>query len=178
MQFFLKNLTNLRILVGHQSTELGVNSSDEQDSPVNALANHLTVSEDLEDSDMKATKNHNLCPLPQKENMILSSRSRLTPISVSSIDCVKILILCILIPTWHLSVDSISLSFMVINQLSLGLATYGTVARGLSQNLLDNDHTRIKSYETKFIGHVFPGETLKVKVWIDGDKRYFEVETV
>lgn len=58
------------------------------------------------------------------------------------------------------------------------MATYGTVARGLSQNLLGNDHTKIKSYETKFVGHVFPGETLKVKVWNDGDKRYFEVETV
>ena len=135
-------------------------------------------SKDLEDSDMKVTKNHTLYLLLPKEIMILSFRSRLTPISASSIDYVKILILCILIPIWHLSVDSISLSFMVKNQLFLGLATYGTVARGLSQNLLDNDHTRIKSYETKFIGHVFPGETLKVKVWNDGDKRYFEVETV
>jgi acyl dehydratase len=68
---------------------------------------------------------------------------------------------------------------MVPSFIYSGLATYGTVARGLSQALLDNDHTRIKSYETKFVGHVFPGETLKVKVWNTGaDQRYFEVETV
>ena len=54
-----------------------------------------------------------------------------------------------------------------------GLATYGTVARGLSQNLLGNDHTQIKSIESKFVGHVFPGESLKVSVWKEGDKRYF-----
>lgn len=59
-----------------------------------------------------------------------------------------------------------------------GLATYGTVARGLSQSLLGNDHTQIKSIESKFVGHVFPGETLKTSVWNDGDKRYFEVEVI
>ena len=58
------------------------------------------------------------------------------------------------------------------------MATYGTVARGLSQNLLGNDHTQIKSIESKFVGHVFPGESLKLKVWKDGEKRYFEAETV
>ena len=52
------------------------------------------------------------------------------------------------------------------------------MARGLSQNLLGNDHTQIKSIESKFVGHVFPGETLKASVWNEGDKRYFEVETV
>ena len=28
------------------------------------------------------------------------------------------------------------------------------------------------------MGHVFPGESLKLKVWKDGEKRYFEAETV
>lgn len=50
--------------------------------------------------------------------------------------------------------------------------------RGLSQNLLGNDHTAIQSVGVKFVGHVFPGETLKVKVWKNGNKRYFEAETV
>jgi acyl dehydratase len=52
------------------------------------------------------------------------------------------------------------------------------VARVLSQNLLGNDHTAIKSIEAKFVGHVFPGETLKVSVWKDGEKRFFEAEVV
>ena len=52
------------------------------------------------------------------------------------------------------------------------------MARGLSQALLGNDHTQIKSIESKFVGHVFPGESLKVKVWNEGNKRYFAAETV
>ena len=30
----------------------------------------------------------------------------------------------------------------------------------------------------KFIGHVFPGETLSIKVWNDGNKKYFAAEVV
>lgn len=33
------------------------------------------------------------------------------------------------------------------------------------QGLLKNDQTRVKSYFSRFIGHVFPGETLVVSVW-------------
>jgi len=45
------------------------------------------------------------------------------------------------------------------------MATYGTVARNLVQNLLNNDPEALQSYEVKLIGHVFPGESLEIKVW-------------
>lgn len=46
-----------------------------------------------------------------------------------------------------------------------GLATYGTVARVVVQELLNNDPTRLKAIQTRFVGHVFPGETLDISVW-------------
>jgi len=50
------------------------------------------------------------------------------------------------------------------------------VAKSLIQNLLKNNSTLLQSYQVKFVGHVFPGEKLNIKVWAEGNKRYFEVE--
>lgn len=60
-----------------------------------------------------------------------------------------------------------------------GLATHGTVVRAITQNLLGNDPERIKSVEVRFTGHVFPGESLEIKLWkVEGNKYYYEVEVV
>ena len=46
-----------------------------------------------------------------------------------------------------------------------GLCTYGMVCKSVVDNFLDGDVTRVGSFGTKFAGVVFPGETLRVRVW-------------
>ena len=43
------------------------------------------------------------------------------------------------------------------------------VAKGLVDTLLDGDVTRMRAFEVRFAGMVFPGETLRTSVWRDGD---------
>eukprot|EP00919_Chromeraceae_sp_WS-2016_P071217 GHVR01168686.1.p1 GENE.GHVR01168686.1~~GHVR01168686.1.p1 ORF type:complete len:117 (+),score=7.54 GHVR01168686.1:59-409(+) len=43
-----------------------------------------------------------------------------------------------------------------------GLGSYGIVARAITQQFLDNDPEKITSYHARFLGHVFPGESLKI----------------
>jgi acyl dehydratase len=58
------------------------------------------------------------------------------------------------------------------------LASYGTVARSIVQNLLNNDGEKLQSIEVRFTGHVFPGENLEIKVWKEQNKLFFEAEVV
>ena len=46
-----------------------------------------------------------------------------------------------------------------------GLCTYGMVCKAVVDSMLDGDVTRVASFATKFAGVVFPGETLRVRVW-------------
>ena len=57
-----------------------------------------------------------------------------------------------------------------------GLCTYGMTCKALTDAVLDADTTRIGSYGARFAGVVFPGETLRAKVWKDG-ARYVGVVT-
>ena len=41
--------------------------------------------------------------------------------------------------------------------------------KALVDELLDGDATAVGSYGARFAGVVFPGETLRVSVWKDGD---------
>jgi acyl dehydratase len=50
-----------------------------------------------------------------------------------------------------------------------GLCTYGMTAKAMTDLLLDGDTSRIGSYGARFAGVVFPGETLKVNIWKNGD---------
>jgi acyl dehydratase len=50
-----------------------------------------------------------------------------------------------------------------------GLCTYGMTAKAMTDLLLDGDTSRIGSYGARFAGVVFPGETLKVSIWKNGD---------
>jgi acyl dehydratase len=50
-----------------------------------------------------------------------------------------------------------------------GLCTYGMTAKAMTDLLLDGDTSRVAGYGARFAGVVFPGETLKVNVWTDGD---------
>ena len=46
-----------------------------------------------------------------------------------------------------------------------GLCTYGIVAKAAVDTMLDADPTRLKGYTARFAGVVFPGETLRIRIW-------------
>ena len=50
-----------------------------------------------------------------------------------------------------------------------GLCSYGIVLRTLTDTLLDGDSTRVGGFGVKFAGVVFPGETIRIRGWRDGD---------
>ena len=51
-----------------------------------------------------------------------------------------------------------------------GLCTYGIVCKSATDAVLDGDATRVKGFRARFAGVVFPGETLRVQIWRDGDR--------
>ncbi|MFI6056784.1 MaoC/PaaZ C-terminal domain-containing protein [Streptomyces sp. NPDC051286] len=51
-----------------------------------------------------------------------------------------------------------------------GLCTYGMTLKAVADTLLDGDVARIGAYRTRFAGVVFPGETLRIRMWA-GDGR-------
>ncbi|MFE9863171.1 MaoC/PaaZ C-terminal domain-containing protein [Streptomyces sp. NPDC005506] len=51
-----------------------------------------------------------------------------------------------------------------------GLCTYGMTLKAVADTLLGGDVARIRSYRTRFAGVVFPGETLRIRMWT-GDGR-------
>lgn len=50
-----------------------------------------------------------------------------------------------------------------------GLCTYGMTCKAMVDTLLDGDTARVASYGARFAGVVFPGETLKARIWKEGD---------
>lgn len=46
-----------------------------------------------------------------------------------------------------------------------GLCTYGITLKAVVDTLLDGDVSRVRSYTTRFAGVVFPGETLRIRMW-------------
>lgn len=55
-----------------------------------------------------------------------------------------------------------------------GLCTYGITCRAVLQAYCDFDPARIKSHQVRFSSPVFPGETIAVDLWRDGDVVSFE----
>lgn len=55
-----------------------------------------------------------------------------------------------------------------------GLCTYGITCRAVLQEYADFDPARIKSHQVRFSSPVFPGETIAVDLWRDGDVVSFE----
>ena len=51
-----------------------------------------------------------------------------------------------------------------------GLCTYGIVARVVTDAFLSSDPARVSSFGAKFAGVVFPGETLRTRVWQESDR--------
>ncbi|WP_030825756.1 MaoC/PaaZ C-terminal domain-containing protein [Streptomyces hygroscopicus] len=48
-----------------------------------------------------------------------------------------------------------------------GLCSYGMVLKAVVDTVLDGDVARVRSYTTRFAGVVYPGETLRVRMWRD-----------
>lgn len=46
-----------------------------------------------------------------------------------------------------------------------GLCTYGIVAKAVVDHALEADPTRLRRHRARFTGHVFPGETLRTRIW-------------
>ena len=46
-----------------------------------------------------------------------------------------------------------------------GLCTYGVTLKAVVDTLLDGDVGRVRSYATRFAGVVYPGETLRIRMW-------------
>ncbi|WP_424860927.1 MaoC/PaaZ C-terminal domain-containing protein [Streptomyces sp. MMS24-I29] len=59
-----------------------------------------------------------------------------------------------------------------------GLCTYGMTLKAVTDTVLGGDVTRIRSYRTRFAGIVFPGETLRIRMWTGEDHVRAEVSAV
>ncbi|GAQ53002.1 MaoC/PaaZ C-terminal domain-containing protein [Streptomyces acidiscabies] len=46
-----------------------------------------------------------------------------------------------------------------------GLCTYGMTLKAVVDAVLDGDVSQVRSYDTRFAGVVYPGETLRVRMW-------------
>jgi len=51
-----------------------------------------------------------------------------------------------------------------------GLCTYGVVCKAVVDALLDGRADRVRGYAARFTGVVYPGETLRTRVWRDDDR--------
>jgi acyl dehydratase len=50
-----------------------------------------------------------------------------------------------------------------------GLCTYGITLKAVVDTLLGGDAGRVRAYATRFAGVVYPGETLRIRMWDRGD---------
>jgi acyl dehydratase len=58
-----------------------------------------------------------------------------------------------------------------------GLCTYGFTGRALLHTLCGSDPARFSSMEGRFSKPVFPGDSLTVKMWVEGSQAVFQTET-
>lgn len=58
-----------------------------------------------------------------------------------------------------------------------GLCSYGVTARAIYEQYHKEDAGLLKQISARFTSHVFPGETLVVEMWKDGNKIVFNTKT-
>lgn len=58
-----------------------------------------------------------------------------------------------------------------------GLCTYGISAKQIVQKFAGGDHTALKNIRCRFTSHVFPGETLEFKFWVNGNVVTYSAKT-
>ena len=59
-----------------------------------------------------------------------------------------------------------------------GLCTYGISSKMVVKAFCDGDSNRVKSVQARFTSHVFPGETIQLSGWKEGNKIIFSAKTV
>ncbi|MGW1494520.1 MaoC/PaaZ C-terminal domain-containing protein [Streptomyces sp. NPDC002402] len=59
-----------------------------------------------------------------------------------------------------------------------GLCTYGMTLKAVVDTVLGGDAGRVRSYTTRFAGVVFPGETLRIRMWQQDSKVQVSVTAV
>jgi acyl dehydratase len=57
-----------------------------------------------------------------------------------------------------------------------GLCTYGVTGRALLHSVCGSDPSRFASMRARFTRPTFPGDTLTVSIWIDGDRARFRTD--
>ena len=57
-----------------------------------------------------------------------------------------------------------------------GLCTYGVVCKAAVDTVLGGDPGRVRRYQARFTGVVFPGETVVTRMWEEGDVVLLEAE--
>lgn len=55
-----------------------------------------------------------------------------------------------------------------------GLCTYGFTGRALLHAVCGSDPDRVRSMHGRFASPVMPGDTLDVKIWVDGDRALYQ----
>jgi acyl dehydratase len=58
-----------------------------------------------------------------------------------------------------------------------GLCSSGFTARMVYEKYCNGDPTALKKFSTRFLSHVFPGETYIVEIWKDGNTLIFQTKT-
>lgn len=51
-----------------------------------------------------------------------------------------------------------------------GLCTYGIVCKTATDTVLDSDATRVTGFRARFAGVLFPGETIRTRMWREADQ--------
>lgn len=59
-----------------------------------------------------------------------------------------------------------------------GLCSYGMALKAVVDTVLGGDVGRVRSYTTRFAGVVFPGETLRIRMWAGGSRVQVSVTAV
>nr|WSX52112.1 MaoC/PaaZ C-terminal domain-containing protein [Streptomyces sp. NBC_00974] len=59
-----------------------------------------------------------------------------------------------------------------------GLCSYGMTLKAVVDTVLGGDVSRVRAYRTRFAGIVFPGETLRIRMWEEPDRVRVTVSAV
>ncbi len=59
-----------------------------------------------------------------------------------------------------------------------GLATYGVAGRAVLRGCCDNDPAQLKRLDVRFSAPVYPGETIRTEMWVDGETVSFRCRAV
>ncbi|WP_223446211.1 MaoC/PaaZ C-terminal domain-containing protein [Pseudomonas sp. BF-R-19] len=59
-----------------------------------------------------------------------------------------------------------------------GLATYGVACKALLDTVCENDPSRLASIFCRFTAPVYPGETLRTEIWLDGNVVSYRVKAL